>query len=239
MNFSDVKEMYIPVNGSNVEVSQVKDSTGTILWQKSGGGGGLPSGYQQVEYIESGSGQYIDTGLSIWSYCDKLRIEIDMLIPNVSQAAYACQGVGNYGGYYGYYLLFPGGAHTTTLRFGSGQYDNAYASVTNDFQRHTYILDCDDEELHVDSTVLTFDKWNTDTNYGNIFLFALGKNNVKQVALICRIYSCKFYDNGTLLRDFVPCYRTSDNVNGLYDLVGDTFYTNPGGGNFVQGNDVN
>lgn len=239
MNFSDVKEMYIPVNGSNVEVSQVKDSTGTILWAKSGGGGGLPSGYQQVEYIESGNGQYIDTGLSIWSYCDKLRIEIDMLIPSGAQAAYACQGVGNWGGNYGYYLEFPGGASSNTLQFGSGQYSDAFATTPNDHQRHKYILDCDDEEVYVDTTVLTFNKWNTNADYGNIFLFALGKNNVKQVALICRIYSCKFYDSGTLLRDFVPCYRTSDNVNGLYDLVEGTFYSNPGGTNFVQGNDVN
>ena len=36
------------------------------------------------------------------------------------------------------------------------------------------------------------------------------------------------YYNGTLVRDFIPCYRNSDNEIGLYDLVNDIFYTNQG-----------
>ena len=236
MNFSDVKEMYIPVGGVSTEVIQVEDSNGNVLWKK---GSVLPDTYQQVEYIASNSnGQYIDTGLSIWTYCDKLKIEIDMQIPNVTQTPYACQGVGNYGGYYGYYLLIPGGASTYTLKFGSGQYDDAFANVTNDYQRHTYIVDCENEEVYVDSTRYTFTKWNTDTNYGNIFLFGVNKFGTKQNSVIAKIYGCKFYNNGVLLRDFVPCYRIADSVNGLYDLVNDVFYTDPGGNNFDQGNNV-
>jgi hypothetical protein len=32
-------------------------------------------------------------------------------------------------------------------------------------------------------------------------------------------YYVKIYDGDTMLRSFVPCYRKSDNVVGMYDLV--------------------
>ncbi len=41
-----------------------------------------------------------------------------------------------------------------------------------------------------------------------------------------RLYSCQIWDGNTLIRDFVPCYRKSDNEVGLYDIVNDVFYTN-------------
>lgn len=51
------------------------------------------------------------------------------------------------------------------------------------------------------------------------------------------IYSCQIYDNGTLVRDYVPCINPSGEV-GLYDLVGGKFYGNAGSGVFVTGPEV-
>ena len=39
----------------------------------------------------------------------------------------------------------------------------------------------------------------------------------------CRIYSLKISDVNGIIRDYVPCYRISDGVVGLYDLINDTF----------------
>lgn len=39
----------------------------------------------------------------------------------------------------------------------------------------------------------------------------------------CRIYSLKISDVNGVTRDYVPCYRISDGVVGLYDLINDTF----------------
>jgi len=33
------------------------------------------------------------------------------------------------------------------------------------------------------------------------------------------------YDNGTLIRDYVPCIRKSDGVSGLWDKINNTFNT--------------
>lgn len=53
-----------------------------------------------------------------------------------------------------------------------------------------------------------------------------------------RIYYLKIYDNNILIRNFVPCYRKSDGVIGLYDKVNNKFYRNKGTGTFTKGNNI-
>lgn len=38
-----------------------------------------------------------------------------------------------------------------------------------------------------------------------------------------KIYGTKIYSNNTLVKNFVPCVRISDNVAGLYETLSDTF----------------
>jgi hypothetical protein len=38
--------------------------------------------------------------------------------------------------------------------------------------------------------------------------------------------SFKIWENNVLVRDFIPVYRKSDSVVGMYDSVNDVFYTN-------------
>lgn len=199
----------------------------------------LPSAYQEVEYIESSGTQAINTGVDIWSVCDKLKCEIDMQILDVAQTEYAYQGVGNWGGYYGYYLKIPGSIHSPTLVFSSGQYASSNAEYPNDHQRHLYSFDCVSETLYVDGVFADdFEKENCPDAMGNIFLFCGARWNSIMVGVKERMYSCKFYFDGELIRDFVPCYRRSDSEIGLYDLVNNTFYTNAGSGTFTKGADV-
>ena len=54
-----------------------------------------------------------------------------------------------------------------------------------------------------------------------------------------KLYSLKIYDSNKLVRDFVPCYRNSDQVLGLYDTVENKFYTNNGTGNFETNKEFN
>ena len=54
-----------------------------------------------------------------------------------------------------------------------------------------------------------------------------------------KLYSMKLSKNDTLVYNLIPCYRKSDNVIGMYDLVHNQFYTNVGSeGYFTKGNDV-
>lgn len=80
-----------------------------------------------------------------------------------------------------------------------------------------------------------------DSDY-HIWIFAINKgstsfNNYKSTNT--RIFECKITDSNSLIRDFVPCYRKSDGVIGMYDIVTQEFYTNAGSGTFLKGDDVN
>ncbi len=60
--------------------------------------------------------------------------------------------------------------------------------------------------------------------------------------IICgasKIYYFRLYDTGKPIFNFVPCYRKSDNVKGLYDIVEGKFYTNQvTGDDFIAGENV-
>ncbi|MDD5923284.1 MAG: hypothetical protein PUC88_00645 [Clostridia bacterium] len=54
-----------------------------------------------------------------------------------------------------------------------------------------------------------------------------------------KLYSLKIYENDVLIRDYIPCYKTSDENNiGLYEKVEKRFYGNDGTGIFLKGEDV-
>ena len=53
-----------------------------------------------------------------------------------------------------------------------------------------------------------------------------------------RLYYFKIYDNGTLVRDYVPVKRISDGAIGLYDKVNKLFYGNDGTDSFGAGPEV-
>ncbi len=66
--------------------------------------------------------------------------------------------------------------------------------------------------------------------------------NVRQNAAIqtsngirAKMYSCKIYENGALIRDFIPVKRSADNAIGVFDKVKQVFCPNVGTGTFTAG----
>lgn len=53
-----------------------------------------------------------------------------------------------------------------------------------------------------------------------------------------KLYYAKVRVDDELVRYMIPCYRKSDGVIGMYDLINDKFYTNTGSGTFTKGDDV-
>jgi hypothetical protein len=54
-----------------------------------------------------------------------------------------------------------------------------------------------------------------------------------------KLYSFRVWnEDGTLVGDFVPCYRKSDNIRGLYDIISKEFYTNAMSGVFNKGDEI-
>ncbi len=93
--------------------------------------------------------------------------------------------------------------------------------------------------LYVNDDLCLAQNWGR-TYGGIILLFAMGNgSNVYSGSIKASIlYSAKITVDGVLERDFVPCYRKSDDEIGMYDLVNDIFYTNQGTGTFTKGPEV-
>ena len=90
-------------------------------------------------------------------------------------------------------------------------------------------------------TVNNFTKTWTETAFqstADLTLLACNTNGTVANGVSAKLYSCKIYDNGTLIRDFYPCVRRADNVVGLWDRVNKTFYTNAGSGTFTAGAEI-
>ena len=76
----------------------------------------------------------------------------------------------------------------------------------------------------------------THTLYG---IFYAGTSGTSYNQFIGRIYYFELYDsNDNLIAQYLPCYRKSDSVIGMYETVGGAFFTNKGEGSFTKGGDI-
>lgn len=201
-----------------------------VVWEKKR----LPVEYQEVEYIESTGTQYIDTGF----------------IPNQDTRTVivcsATQYLGRNTALFGSRNTFQ--SKNYSIVFGSGDgtpYNNVLYSgydignvskPSNALSSNTiYTIDKNKNKTYVNNSQMYSQVYNNFTSPYTMFLFAVHQSSSDLFVGYLRIYSCKIYDNGTLVRNFIPCYRKSDNVAGLYDKVTNTFYINSGTGEFIKG----
>lgn len=196
--------------------------------KQSGGGSVLPEGYTQVEYIQSSGTQYLDTG---FKPNQDTRVVMDFELLSVTgQYADPIFGVRTSASAAGYYFWASGTA-VATEQYQSG-YNNGstYPAVTR-VGRHT---------VDKNKNVTTVDGVTTEAAYAafttawNMLLFQSYNNgNLYSQTTKMRLYSCQIYDNGQLIRDYLPCIDPSGEA-GLYDIVNGAFYGNAGSGSFLS-----
>ena len=191
----------------------------------------LPTGYTQLEYLESTGTQYINTKVASTN--------------NIGVAIkYAFMKFGTYKDIFGtfdphYYLginsfgtdmlaSYGPTAGNTVLGIPIGDVVigqpytlniNLYNSGTVEFVgiRHAKLAP------KTFASDRTFYMFGTNTAYNSGYLSQ------------SRIYYMKMTDGTRLVRDFVPARRDRDGELGMYDLVSNTFFTNDGGGKFIAG----
>ena len=192
----------------------------------------LPSGYQKCEYIESSGTQYIDSGIvSSTSIRTIINFEYTQFNSNynrlfgtssVSGSQYGCRSSSSSSGTY--YFELPN--------------SNSLTTNVNVVVNQKTLLDFNN------NSVVSFDRTQvgtitiTPTETGSQNIWVCGQNPRNTELSQIKLFSCKIYDNTKLVRYFIPCYRTSDSVIGLYDIVGGNFYTNSGTGTFTKGSDI-
>lgn len=187
---------------------------------------GLPSGYTQLEYIQSSGTQWINTGFKP-NQNTRAALTVDAKPSTAAEWLFGARN-GNTDRTFG------------LLSFNS-QYRSDYNNSTDEYSTVTpsgkFAVDKDKNVTKFNGTVGVTAKSGVFQCTYPMFLFA--NNNAGTAAGFgsFKLYVCQLYDNGTLIRDFVPCKNFSGAV-GLYDLVGAKFYANAGTGTFTAGPEV-
>lgn len=198
----------------------------------------LPNEYQELEYIQSTGTQYIDTGVNA-DY--KLSLKFNAQVTDISSKM-------DMGAIYhlsdNNYIRHHFNTENDGLRYwydGNYYSDLIYTSSASILKKkYDYTIDIYNNQLsssYGKSFTISRENFDCQISY---WLFKRNSNNVAlQTNMKMKLYSCQMYYEDTLIRNFIPCYRKSDNEIGLYDLVNNQFYTNAGTGVFLMGTEVN
>ena len=196
----------------------------------------VPSAYTEVAYLQSSGTQFINTGFVFQSDLSR-RIEIKFRL--LSDRAHSVGGTYD-------------SAIGLTSMFGFPTYvdgNGLYEMLT------TYYNSASGAAVGTDMTVVFNDASHNVTENGTqvlalasgvyncsrpFYLFGVNFDGSLAFGGSTRIYSFKYYNalTNTLLAEYVPCIRKSDNVAGFWDTVSETFKTNDGSGTFTTGSTV-
>ena len=198
----------------------------------------LPAEYQEVESVMT-SGGYIDTDIP---FNESYTLYGDGNSRGAGYNGSIIDGYNNDSYRTGLYML-TGSASSPNLRW------QAYWSGLSGVQEITGTtagIDMTQRYQYTqNSNGVTFTQGNTTYTYsysGSSTLSSGSGNyriagNIQNSRSEIYFYNAKIYDSSnTLLHDFIPCYRISDNKIGVYDIVGETFY--PSTGSITKGADV-
>ena len=186
--------------------------------------------YTKLEYIESTGTQYIDTGVTPTQYT---KIEVDFELTTTTQQTYtALFGTQNADSGYPGCLFFCGS--TYTIRFGTQQL-NTTSGININTNRHTAEISFNN--FIFDNVTYTGTNTFTTAIANPIYIFCRnsGGSPFSNSYAKAKIYSFKLYDNGTLVRDFIPVLKNTTGEAGLLDKVNGVFYGNSGTGSFSFG----
>lgn len=185
----------------------------------------LPEGYTQLDYIQSTGTQYIDSGVKGDS---DVRVTADFEITAFGSGTtfiFGAQGTDSIR-----YTLGMTSAGAFRSDFGTAMTSGSAASLNTRYSADKNGNVCTVGGQTLTSAAATF------TGTTNIYLFARSYSSISCSQI--KMYRCKMYKAGTLVRDFVPA-RNSSGTLGLYDIVNGTFYTNAGSGTFIAGAEIN
>lgn len=185
--------------------------------------GELPAGYIALEYIENVDTSYIDTG---YKPNNNTRVIVEMQTPvSDSKVSYYYFGARN-GGTSNMYCVSTYDGYIED-KFGTEM------KGANPVRDKKYIVD-----KNGDTTIIDNEKTITHTSAEfqcdySLYIFSLNNAGAAYSGSTGKLYSFIIYDNGGLVRYFIPCEYNGD--VGLYDAVSESFYTDKTGRGFVAG----
>ena len=197
-------------------------------------GGGLPSGYTAVNYLQSSGTQWIEMGVA----------------PNQNTKAVLKIKINDFGGGTGASLIgsrtnFNSSDQFFTYMDGSsiagrflfrmdGQTQAiSWTGLTTD-KIYTVTLSGTEMKAELEDGTAVFSKTFSVSDFESTATMALFKSKPLDNGFRGRIYSCKHYNGNELIQDFVPCLDTNG-VPCMFDLVSRKPFYNKGSGSFTWG----
>ena len=186
--------------------------------------GGLPSDYEQLEFITTFASTYFTTGFVPTTGC-KVEVEIKGTA-TTSKKAGALFGSRSGWNNNSFYLRCGASSGSATNMTALCGYSSERSVSVNINASDKNVFGVDNGTFYINDTVLgTY----TDVFSPTYELYLLTVNNAGSpqanvFSPIGNFYGAKIWDdNGRLVRDYVPVKRLADNVEGIYDLVNNTF----------------
>ena len=197
-----------------------------------GGGKGLPYD-AEIQYIQSTGSQYIDTGFRPDA---DTSVKMKVLFPQQSAEIAlfdARNGPAEWTTSYGL-INFTNSSNIVQMRYGGRK--TMRAALPCEVEYEIYM---DKNELYIDGVYVNKSTTTTAQTTPNLVLFAMSRYYNNQIVINAgkplRVYWCKIYDNGVLVRDFIPV--RIEQVGALYDSVTQQIFYKGGSGNFTLGPD--
>ena len=177
---------------------------------------------RRVEYLESSGTQYIDTEIkSSGETAFEITFEDNGISTNDRDNNNSRFYVG-----YGWNNSNIGFAYGSTINQLKMVGINEKATIKFDTNKELYI---NGEKTNISMTAFG-------SNVLNLYLFIRNTNVQIKNTTYTKIYSCKIWQNNTLVRDFVPMISTEDGHVGeasLFDTVTNKYFYNKGTGKFI------
>lgn len=189
----------------------------------------VPSGYTQLQYIESSGTQYIDTG---YKPNQDTTLTLDAQLTGATTGNDWLFGVRKSVGVDSYAVMMASDT-SVTYWFGNSRGVGSVPSLLDRFTAEALAggltLTYADTSVSIPNSAPAFQSDYT------LFLFNISlAGSPASATSAARLYSCSIEDDGTVVRSFVPCINPSGEA-GLYDTINDVFYGNSGTGDFTAG----
>lgn len=199
----------------------------------------LPSTYQEVEYIEANGTQYIMTSLKP-DYNTKISARFSHTSTTADTPLFWARNWYNNRQWilWSHPLEYNSGEQWV-VQFWNNENTGTWRQSISDYALWTIIdFEYDNNWWKYGSQTWTWTPPNNSTSYNLVILWLNHWGSVDSRKFYGKLYYFKYWSSWTLMLDLVPCYRKSDSVIWLYDIVNNQFYTNSWTGTFTKWPDV-
>ena len=197
--------------------------------------------YCELEYLESSGTQYINTGI-FPTQLTKAKIEMQFTDVNYKQAVLGSNNGAS--GDTGWNNLFGTNENSSTAKptYFWCQWGPSFdGPITKDTNRHTHTFERNGNSswtYTIDNNSITITSGiSTQTTPKIMYLFACNNNGTAYRQAKVKVYRCQIWNNGTLVRDFIPVLDWNM-TPCMYDKVSGQLFYNQGTGSFTYGREI-